>query len=893
MVENFVAEIQGGMARRPGTRYTCPVRFVAKTTLLMPFQYNTEQAYIIEFGDLYVRFYRNHGPLVEAGLNISAITVANPAVVTAVGHTYANGDDVEIAGVIGMVQVNRRFRVAGVSGNNFNLTDPVTGNNVSSLGFTPYVSGGQTFRVYTLATVYQAADIPTIKITQSSDTLYVVHPLYVPRRLSRIGATNWSLAQVDFIDGPYLPVNSAQTTLTPAAVSGNGISIASTTTKAITGAANNGAGAIRITSAAHGWNTGDVIDIAAVTGTTEANGKWTVTRVTSGTYDLQGSKFVNAYVSGGAATPHIFESTDIGRLIRLQHASTWGYARIVTYVSAVSVTADIVNAFGATTATAFWRLGTYSQGGGYPACVTFMEDRLCLGGCPLVPNRMDMSQVSIYSGFAPSGTDGVVTDASAIYQQLNSGDVNVIRWMKDDEKGLLIGTLGGEWVVRPDALGAALTPTNAKATRSSTYGSADYQPVRAGKDVMFIQRGQRKIRNLTYVFQDDGFSASDTTILSEHITLGGAQQMAYQAERDSVIWMVRGDGQIITETYSRDQEAIGWARQVMGGASDVSGNVQSIVKSVACIPTPDTSSDEIWLIVQRFINGNSVQYVEWMTQKWETGLDQEAAFYVDAGATFDGTQQVALTIGAGAIVQGQSQVPFVAASALFISTDVGRVITYRYFDYASSMYRSAKARITQVADSQHVMTKITAAFPKDGAGAPLVTSLLAGQWRLSASVIGGLYHLEGQTVTVNAEGASHPDCVVTNGQISLDVQAAVAQIGLGYISQMDTMRLEAGSQTGTSQGKRKRISDITIRFYQTLGAKVARIKDDGTTAYDIITFRQPTDLMDNPPQILDGDHHITPQTGTETQGRISVIQDQPFPMTILAMMPEIVTFDKG
>jgi hypothetical protein len=70
----------------------------------------------------------------------------------------------------------------------------------------------------------------------------------------------------------------------------------------VTGAANNGAGLIRITATAHGYATGDSISVYGVAGTTEANGNWIITRIDANTFDLQGSTFTNAYVSGGTAT---------------------------------------------------------------------------------------------------------------------------------------------------------------------------------------------------------------------------------------------------------------------------------------------------------------------------------------------------------------------------------------------------------------------------------------------------------------------------------------------------------------------------------------------------------------------------------------------------------------
>lgn len=72
--------------------------------------------------------------------------------------------------------------------------------------------------------------------------------------------------------------------------------------KAITGAADNGSGLIRITATGHTFATGDFITITGVGGTTEANAvNWRISVITANTFDLQGSTFTNAYTSGGTA----------------------------------------------------------------------------------------------------------------------------------------------------------------------------------------------------------------------------------------------------------------------------------------------------------------------------------------------------------------------------------------------------------------------------------------------------------------------------------------------------------------------------------------------------------------------------------------------------------------
>jgi hypothetical protein len=902
LLENFLPSVVGPVVRRPGSRFIAATRYPDKTATLIAFQYSTEQAYALEFGDLYVRFYRNDGPLLEATKTITGATRANPVVLTIAGHGYANGDDIEIAGVSGMTQLNgRRFRVANKTANTLELTD-LHGSAVDGSGFGSYAGGGTAARVYTLATPYLEADLPALKVAQSADVLYIAHVDYVPRKLQRYGATNWVLAAIDFLDGPYLPLNGSQATLTPSATSGAAITISSTTTKTATGMANNGAGAIRVTCANHGWKTGDRIDIAGTVGTTEANGSWSVIRVSAAAFDLAGSAFVNAWTSGGTITPHVFEPTDVGRLVRIQHASTWGYAKIVGYTSAVSVTADVMGAFGATTASANWRLGLYSAGGGYPSCVTFYEGRLFFGGCPLAPTRIDGSQSSNYESFPPSSSAGVVSDDNAVAYPLDSGDVNNVVWMKDDEKGLLVGTRGGEWLVRANSLGDALTPTNVKAVRGTTFGSYENaQPVRTGKDVIFIQRKQRKARNLNYTYETDGFQAGDLTLLSPHLTQGaggsvggggeGLGQLAYQAEPSGWVWCVRGDGQVPVLAYDRDEQKIGWARVVFGGTADLARQQPAACESLCSIPDPADARDEIWAIVRRSINGRTERSVELIAAPWEPGDDQETAFYVDCGLVFDGRQGVALQPGIGADQRGSTGVSFTAATAAFAAGDVGRVISRRFFDRSlrdpsnptsAGQWRTAKATITGFVSATVVTATITAPFPD-------LAVIPAGGWRLSATRLSNLWHLEGETLSINAEGASHPDVVVANGSVTLTRPAGYAVAGLACPARLQTMRIEAGAQDGTAQGKVKRINEVTVRLVQSLGGEAG---PDFTTMAPL-QYRTSATPLDQPPAIGDGDARVLWHGGYDGDARLAIRQAQPFPMTLVALMPQIVTYERG
>jgi hypothetical protein len=68
---------------------------------------------------------------------ITAVSKANPAVVTSTAHGYANGDVVRIAGVVGMTDLNGEvFVINNVTTNTFDLVD------TDSTGYATYTSGG-------------------------------------------------------------------------------------------------------------------------------------------------------------------------------------------------------------------------------------------------------------------------------------------------------------------------------------------------------------------------------------------------------------------------------------------------------------------------------------------------------------------------------------------------------------------------------------------------------------------------------------------------------------------------------------------------------------------------------------------------------------------------------
>jgi hypothetical protein len=438
-----------------------------------------------------------------------------------------------------------------------------------------------------------------------------------------------------------------------------------------------------------------------------------------------------------------FLTTDVGRLIRLREGSTWGYAEVTAWTSNVQVNINILSTLTNTNAKATWRLGLWSGSTGYPACGAFYEDRLFLAGSADALQRLDGSKSSSYTNFSPSANDGTIAADNAVAFTLNSDDVNAIRWMAPNEKALLVGTSRGEWLVRASSLAEAVTPTNINGKPASRHGSAEVAPINAGKATLFVQRAGRKVRELAYVFEVDGFKAPDMSVLSEHITRPSVEEIVYQEQPQAIMWGVRGDGVLLGLTYERDQEVVGWHRHELGGFSDSAQTLIPAVESVAVVTDPSATRDELYVIVQRYINGQSRRYVEYMSKLWEVEDDQEDAFHVDCGWTVVNSPASASVTGlfhlegetVGIYVDGTKHPEAVVTNGKITLNSVGTIVTLGYYYNSDgqtlpieggSQDGSAQAKIKKI--NQIGFWLVDTLGFKYGPDADTLTELIVRQW---------------------------------------------------------------------------------------------------------------------------------------------------------------------
>ncbi len=617
---NMIPIPHGPAFRRPSPRYVETAKFADKRFRNLPFRFSTSQAYNIEAGDAYMRFFRNRAQLQVAS---TAAVVANGTFDSdiadwddrsgggsSIAHDAATGrlnlisngtaeahaeqdidtpdfnqEHVLAVEVFGAPGDTVRVRIGTATTGQELLSDRALGIGTHLIAFTPTQSPvyvgfvhkiGKTLQIDNVSILgggaaapveipapYLEADLRMIKFTQSADILYLRHQQYAGLELRRFSDRSWSLQRSVFDDGPYLPENSTETTLTPGATTGLGITVTASATDGI----NEGRG---------------------------------------------------------------FLATDLYRAVTIQHASTFGWGVIVGITSPTQVTIDIRRNFGGVGASAVWKLGLFSDTTGWSVAAMFHEQRLWEAAGETRLGRYDATAIGGFGDkleFSP----GEQLDAEAISGVLDSNEPHPIKWLHSGQV-LNVGTEGGEARVGSFRNENTLTPTDAPQKFETFYGSSDVAPVRAGRALLFLQEHARKLRELVFSFEADGQVAPDMTRRSEHITRGGILEMAYAKEPWSIVWAVRADGVLLAFTYLREEEVTAWSRHPIGGGT---------VESVSTIP--GVGYDEVWLAVNRTVNGAALRTVEVLDREFDDEVDLVDAFFVDGGITYDGPATTTIT----------------------------------------------------------------------------------------------------------------------------------------------------------------------------------------------------------------------------------------------------------
>lgn len=658
--ENFFPLIYGGAERRPGSYFVGESKDSSVKCRVVDFVFSVDQAYVLEFGNQYIRIFANNGRFVGKLLASTSAWVD--------ATTYYAGDFVKTTEGDKIYRCLIGHIADDADGGDGTGGDPDSDGNPIQWENATDTTGALTsdsYPIYEIPSPFLTADLFGLKFEQSADVMYISGPNYEPRKLSRINETTFVLEEGDFRTGPFQVVNRVTTALlTPSGTSGSITLTASGTgsdgsafapfetgttaghgPSGATGDANAGTpqtyksitgGLFRIvhsTDAAvvdHSFTSVDISDSVLVykgfSGIFITKGFWTGTIKLERSYDQiawETQATVTSEQNNNEAIDFTEEQNDAyyrmnateftagsaNCQISINDTSVIGIVEITAVASSTSATATVHQAIGSTDATHRWSEGYWSNFRSWPNAVAISsEERLTFAGSTSFP----LTTWGSISGEFNDMTEGSLDNDAITFTLVGSGSQNAIRWIVS-KNALILGTYGGEHLLGASDDKEALTPTNVTAKIQSTYGSDDIQALVVGDAVLFIQRGGRRLREMHYDFEKDSMVAEDLTVFSSHITESTIVDMAYQRTPDPIVWTVRSDGQMAVMSYERSQDVWSWCR--LFTSTNLAGTqTESDYESVCVIPSGG-EEDQVWYSVERVIGGATVRLIEYFSTR--------------------------------------------------------------------------------------------------------------------------------------------------------------------------------------------------------------------------------------------------------------------------------------
>lgn len=814
-LRNFIATPQGPAENRPGFAFVRGVKFNAQKTRLIPFTYSTTQTMVIELGAGYIRFHTMGGTLLL--LNVP----------------------------------------------------------------------------YEIVNPYAEADLFDIHYVQSADVVTLVHPNYAPRELRRIGATNWTLTVVSFVSLVSAPTSVA---VTPSA--GFSINIAGIT---------QASPAVITTVSNHGLVTQDSIYIKAIGGMTQfVDGFYVVEATTANTVTVKGynggvivdSSAWSAYTSGGQIQygdkiydiDNFYVVTSVASNgVDESNASTPGNSVNNLYVTGSFNTISWVAAAGALRYNIYKRQSglygyigqtqttsfvdnniapdmgitppltetVFASGGNYPGAVSYAEQRRTFAGTLTDPQTMWMTRSGTESDMSYSLP---IKDNDRIKFRVAAREANTIRHIVPLTQLLLL-TSSAEWRVSP-LNSDALTPSTVSVKPQSYIGASNVQPSIINNSLVYCAERGGHVRELGYSWQSNGFITGDLSLRAAHLFDNlSIADMCYSKAPRPLVWFVSSNGKLLCLTYVPDQQIGAWHQHDTDG----------LFESATTVAEGDI--DALYVVVKRTVNGNTVRYVERMASRAITDL--ENCFFVDSGATYNGTNTTAvtMTLSGGTAWTPAETLTITSSSAQFVFpglSDVNDAIVLT--DAAGTEVR---CRIVSTSSTTVAQVRADKNVPV------ALRNVATTVWSFARNSVSGITWLEGKTVSILVDGAVHTQRVVTAGTITLERAGTIITFGLPYQSDLQTLPI-AINIDAFGQGRAKNVNHAWIRVYQSSGIFI------GPSADTLVEAKQrTTEPYGSPPALRSAEVDVSLTPTWAQSGQIYVRQQDPLPLTVVGLTLEV------
>lgn len=790
-LRNFIAKPQGPVENRSGFGFVREVKDSTKKTRVIPFTYSTTQTMLIEVGAGYFRFHTQ-----GATLLVGSPAAYNGATAYTVGSLVSQ------------------------SGSNYYCIAATTGNAPPNATYWYPIPTA----AYEIPNPYAEADLFDIHHVQSADVLTLVHPNYAPRELRRLGATTWTLVEINFGATLSTPTGLTVTRYIPASSTVNPDTYADMTyvvTAIDDELANESSPSSPATVSNNIYVTGakNTITWSAVTGAS----RYYVYRLQGGIYGYIGNTTGTSIIDDNinpdlSRTPPVYEND-------------------------------------------------FTSANNYPGAVSYFEQRRCFAGTTNEPQKIWMTK----SGTESNMSYGIpISDDDRIEFRIAAREANTIRHIVPLTE-LLLMTGSAEWRVT-SVNSDAITPNTISIRPQSYIGASNVQPVIINNSMVYAAARGGHIRELGYNWQANGFVTGDLSLRAAHLfDSKEIVDMAYTKAPQPLVWFVSTSGNLIGLTYVPEQQIGAWHWH------DTDGVFES------CAVVAEGDEDILYCIIRREINGVQRRYVERMVPRSPNSYaDDEIeqalinAFFVDSGLTYNGnnTTAVTMTVSGGTTWGPDDELTITASTAKFVfpgTSDINDEIVFT--DASGIQYH---CRIVETTSTTVAKVQSDKVLPTS------LRNTATAVWAFARNSISGLSHLEGKEVSILTDGAVHPQKTVTSGIVTLDTASVIVTIGLPYQADLQTLPLAMQIDNGMGQGRYKNINKAWLRVFRSSGIFI------GPNVNSLVEAKQRTvEPYGSPPELKSQEIEIMLTPSWADSGQVYVRQVDPLPLTIVGITLEV------
>lgn len=550
--ENVVIRPYGAVAKRQGSQYVGQVKYSDKPTRLFEFTTNTNNSFMLEFGDKYIRVW-NYG--IYTGIEVTTPFTSD---ILFDLNCNQSGDVMFICSGKYPIQTLSRYSDADWRMSTYKLTEQPYDEINTDNGHTLTVNGD---------TITSTKDLFTQDMVGSVIQIaYYVEAVHTKSAGEVVEKKVKRYMQAQTIEKTYNNINY-------------NVGAFSTDTE------------LSWKFTTHGTWEGTVkLQISNNDGQTWKDYR---TYTSKNDYNVTDTGKIEA----GARLKYVsdIKSGSVNCDLSIMPFTQYGIVEIKSVTDAKNAKVNVLNGIKEGEPSYQWKLGSWNRGRGYPKLCTFYQDRFVVAATDSKPNFIWFSRTGDYPNFGVEKVEGTITDDSAITLPVINRKMCEIRHLVP-ANDLIILTSGNEWIVRGDK---TITPTNCNLKTQTQRGALSCEPQFIGNRCVFVQERGGTVRDMGYSYESDNYTGQDLTLFVKTLVKGHvAVTSAYAQDPDSIIYYVRDDGQLNCLTYIPEQKVYGWSHFVTNGK-------YRYVESVA-----EGEQDTIYFVVDRVINNKNVKCIE-------------------------------------------------------------------------------------------------------------------------------------------------------------------------------------------------------------------------------------------------------------------------------------------